>query len=205
MRFAEKLFLSLLTVFLLTGCQAKMPSPKHFSNPLSVLVNEPVVPRDSLKLQQNLGLVLYRGAPFTGVASSCYHNGQLAETMVYIKGKKNGSRKKWFQTGLLSYQAFYQSNRLHGEVKSWWSNGNLRSSSNFQHGVAHGIQKQWYTHGQLFKEMHLNNGQEEGIQRAWRENGKLFANYQAKNGRTYGLKRANLCYELSNENILSNE
>ena len=48
-------------------------------------------------------------------------------------------------------------------------------------------------------------GQEEGLQRAWRQNGKLYVNYEAKHGRIFGLKRASLCYELNDENIVTND
>jgi hypothetical protein len=38
--------------------------------------------------------------------------------------------------------------------------------------------------------------------KGWRENGELYMNYQIKNGRRYGLANANLCYSLSNENVV---
>jgi antitoxin component YwqK of YwqJK toxin-antitoxin module len=71
-------------------------------------------------------------------------------------------------------------------------------------GVPHGIQKQWYQSGAKFKHLSLNHGIEEGLQQSWRENGKIYNNYEAKNGRIFGLKRANLCYELEEEIIQTN-
>lgn len=154
-----------------------------------------------LSLHPNEGKVYYRDKPFTGFSLSFYDNGQLAQKAAYVGGKRQGTEQKWFDNGVLSFEASYESNKLHGTTKSWWANGNQRSKSNYVDGKVEGEQLQWYTSGNPFKSINIINGKEEGLQQAWRENGKLYANYEAKNGRIFGLKRANLCYELSEEDI----
>lgn len=163
------------------------------------------VAKERLELNPNEGVVYYKGKPFSGLGVATYSNGQIAEEITYLVGKRNGVLKRWFENGELSFEAFYENNRLDGKVRSWWINGHLRSASNYSKGVVHGSQKQWYASGQPFKELNIVNGKEEGLQRAWRENGDLFVNYEAKNGRIFGLNRANLCYELEGENIVTDE
>ncbi|MEQ8880771.1 MAG: toxin-antitoxin system YwqK family antitoxin [Cyclobacteriaceae bacterium] len=191
-------------VILFTGCH-QQESTQATTSDLTVSISHSEVSVDSVEMDRNRGMALYQGVPFTGVSVAFYEDGIVAEKITYSDGERNGLRKKWFRTGLLSYQANYQANKLHGEVKTWWSNGHLRSLSNYQSGVADGIQQEWYVNGQLFKEINLVAGQEEGLQRAWRQNGKLYVNYEAKHGRIFGLKRASLCYELNDENIVSND
>ena len=193
-----------ILAILITGCQHK-ESTHATTTYLAKSISHTEVAVDSIEMDRNKGVALHEGVPFTGVSVAFYESGQMAEKITYAEGERNGIRKKWFPSGHLSYQANYQANKLHGEVKTWWSNGNLRSLSNYQSGVADGIQKEWYVNGQLFKEINLVAGQEEGLQRAWRQNGKLYVNYEAKHGRSFGLKRASLCYELNEENFVTND
>ncbi|WP_222845760.1 toxin-antitoxin system YwqK family antitoxin [Flavilitoribacter nigricans] len=159
------------------------------------------VPKELLELRPAEGLIYFRDQPFTGTSVSRYENGQIATSIAYANGKKQGPYRKWFEDGQLSFECFYRDGKKQGAAKSWWSNGKLRSASNYDRGVAHGLQEEWYSSGAKFKEIQLVYGREEGPQRAWRENGKIYNNYEAKNGRIFGLKRANLCYELDKEEI----
>jgi hypothetical protein len=155
-----------------------------------------------VQLHPNQGLVFHDSLPFTGTAIEHYPNDQLATSITYTDGKKNGYYRKWFVDGTLSFEASYVAGKKHGETRSWWSNGNLRSAGQFDNGVANGFQQQWYPSGAKFKEIQLVNGREEGMQRSWRENGKLYNNYEARDGRIFGLKRANLCYALEDEQVI---
>lgn len=173
------------------------------SQVLSELFAHPAkeIQSDSLKLVASEGMVYYDNLPFTGYAVRYFNDGQLAEKIAYVKGKKEGVTEKWYPAGALSFKGSYAQNRRHGTVRTWWPDGNLRSESNYLAGVPHGMQRQWYQSGALFKQLNLDQGKEAGLQRAWRENGKLYANYEAIDGRIYGLKRANLCYDLDGETI----
>lgn len=162
-------------------------------------IKERSVAKSQLILNQNVGLVYYKGKPFTGTSVVNYLNGKKAEIINYTNGIREGVYKKWFEDGLLSFEAYYVNGKLDGVSKSWWFNGNLRSESHYIDGVANGIQKQWYVTGEKFKQMTIVNGKEEGMQKAWRRNGKIYNNYEAKNGRIFGLKRANLCFQLEEE------
>lgn len=161
----------------------------------------PRVHNKLLELRAVEGLVFYEDQAFTGYEMKLHNPNQVAASIQYLNGKKNGTFEKWFADGTLSYQASYQDGKQEGTARSWWKNGELRSESNFTNGIADGKQLQWYQSGAKFKEITLVNGKEEGLQKAWRENGKIYNNYEAKNGRIFGLKRANLCYGLEDEEV----
>lgn len=196
---SNRCFRVIAMVFLLVSCQLHTQKKVETVVEINSSLISTIVSKDSLTLKPTLGLVFYKDQPFTGISEEKYVNGVVVETIQYVKGKKDGERKKWFQTGLLSFEAVYVEGKQHGISKTWWSNGNLRSISNYTYGIVNGVQEQWYKTGEKFKRLSIVNGQEEGLQQAWRKNGKLFNNYEAKNGRFFGLKRSGLCYELQNE------
>ena len=166
-------------------------------------IRQPVVDHSALTLRANEGRVYHEGTPFSGV-SVRYEDGTLVERTEYVAGKKDGLAELWTEDGTRSYRASYSANRRDGTVQMWWPNGTLRSEATYTDGVVDGVQRQWYRSGARFKELNIVDGQEAGLQRAWRENGDLYTNYEARDGRIYGLKRANLCFELDDEQIVSN-
>lgn len=198
MQFNSRVILLVIAIATL-GCK---DSPSTTSTGV-IEMGEPVL-QNSLRLDQNGGLVYYKGLLFTGSAYKAHCNGKYARVITYYQGRKEGYERHYFTDGQLSYECFYKNGKKDGLAKSWWRNANLRSESHFRNGVVHGVQKQWYKSGTRFKELNIVDGKEEGLQKAWRENGKIYNNYEARNGRTYGLKRANLCYELTAENIEDN-
>ncbi|MFT5858809.1 MAG: antitoxin component YwqK of YwqJK toxin-antitoxin module [Flavobacteriaceae bacterium] len=158
-----------------------------------------------LILDQNEGTHSYKAELFTGVGVKKYPNGKISKTTEFNKGEKHGEMKKWFEDGSLSYEASYSNGRLNGTEKSWWINGNLRSISHFQKGIPKGSQKEWYLEGQKFTSKNISNRREKGMQKAWRRNGTLYVNYEAKNGRNYGMRKANMCYDVKDEKVQSDE
>lgn len=174
----------------------------YFGEPVSVeIISMDTVLVSKLDKNPDLGLVLYKNEPFSGVSVAYYKNGQLAETITYKDGKKHRLKEKWFPFGIKSYSAEYENGKLHGITQSWWSSGIKRSQVYFKNGKVNGIQHQWYKSGALFKELNYVDGKESGMQRAWRENGEIYTNYEAKNGRFFGLRRSTLCYGLEDEVI----
>ncbi|WP_452229887.1 toxin-antitoxin system YwqK family antitoxin [Lacinutrix sp. MEBiC02404] len=180
------------------NCQNKTVKKEQLTA-VAMEVSLPEVSKSALMLKPNIGLVYYQDTPFTGISVLSYPNGNMAESIPYKNGKKDGTLKKWFENETLSFEAFYKNGKLEETATSWWLNGNIRSESHYKNGIANGIQKQWYKTGELFKQMTIVNGKEEGMQKAWRRNGKIYNNYEAKNGRIFGLKRANLCFQLEEE------
>jgi len=138
---------------------------------------------------------------FNGFAVTYYPNGQLASSIGYYDGKKQGIAEVWYTDGTLAKQSYYIENQLDGNLKSWWPDGTLGAESNYENSARHGVQKKWFATGQLARKTTYKDGLENGLQQAWLENGKIYVNYEAKNGRVFGLKRTNLCYQLKDENV----
>ena len=169
------------------------------SKPIAANLTTLVIEKSKLELRPMEGLVYYQKKTFTGISVQYYAPEQIAVSIPYFNGKKEGLYQKWFPNGQISFEANYVKGRQEGLTKSWWAHGVQRSESTFKNGVSHGVQLQWYKSGAKFKRMNVVEGKEEGLQQAWRENGKIYNNYEAKNGRIFGLKRANLCYQLADE------
>ena len=198
--FSKIIFAAALALFF-AGCQQNV---KTTCNYLPVFELDSVS-KDDLKLMVNEGLYMHENSPFSGYAVEYFAGNNLETVTLFQCGKKHGSLKKWFESGVKSYSAEYTDGKLDGISSTWWRNGKLRSTSNFKDGVPEGVQLQWYKSGAKFKVRQLANGIEDGIQQSWRENGKIYNNYEAKNGRIFGLKRANLCYELTDEEVVYND
>ena len=164
-----------------------------------------IVEEDDLKLIPEKGLMYYHDQPFSGKAIRYDDHRALVSEATYVKGKKHGVLRKYFEKGVLSFESQYIDGKQDGTATSWWKNGEVRSVSKFEKGIPHGEQWQWYKSGAKFKRTNLVYGKEEGIQQSWRENGKIYNNYEAKNGRVFGLKRSKLCYELDKEEIQIND
>jgi len=160
------------------------------------------VPLETLRMERDGGLYFDGEVAFSGYAVTEVE-GQLVERVAFSAGRRHGDREQWYPDGTLSALTPYTHGRRDGVVQTWWRNGNLRTESRYVEGVAHGIQRQWYEDGALFKEMNLNMNLEEGLQRAWRPNGAIYNNYEARDGRIYGLRRSKLCFQLTEEEVVS--
>lgn len=185
----------IIFILALTACQ------KTEVQSQSQTVSKQAVKKEALALHPEEGLVYFDDKPFTGTSVSHYPNGVPASSCEYVKGKKHGLYRKWFENAMLSFESTYVNGKKHGTTRTWWKNGKLRSISKYDRGVPDGVQEQWYISGAKFKKMQLSHGREEGLQQSWRENGKVYNNYEAKNGRIFGLKRASLCYQVEDEKI----
>jgi len=200
MLFSKLLFLKLLLLWL----PAQETASPTNAESQQILLNCDRIAKEELELHPAAGLFFFQNKPYTGQVYSTYPNGQLAEERTFLNGQIHGLSMKWFADGSLSFKSEYVHGLRHGKTTSWWKNGQKRSISQFVEGIPNGEQWQWYQNGNKFKRIQLVQGKQEGLQQSWRDNGKLYNNYEAKNGRIFGLKRANLCYELSDENIQSN-
>lgn len=160
--------------------------------------------KDLLELHPNEGKWYYKEKPFGGFAQVFHPNGELAESIGYYKGKKEGPYRAWYADGSLRKSATYINNKLNGQLQIWSSNLQriVVVESNYKMGVRDGLQRRWYATGQLLKRINMVDGQEVGMQQAWLPNGKIYINYEARNGRTFGLRKATLCHELDDEIIL---
>ncbi|MDF4203007.1 toxin-antitoxin system YwqK family antitoxin [Maribacter sp. SA7] len=187
----------------LSGC--KHTTEKSQSNKEQLVIENVTKFKDELELNQLEGTWYYKNSPYDGYSLVLHENGQLAEKVGFIDGKRQGVAQRFSTTGALRVEYHYKDNRLEGSYKTWWKNGQLAQEASYVNGKIHGVEKKWYTDGQLAKERQLVNGKEEGLQKAWLQNGTLYVNYEAKNGRIFGLRRANSCYQLEDETVVRSE
>ncbi|WP_239023955.1 toxin-antitoxin system YwqK family antitoxin [Paraglaciecola marina] len=159
-----------------------------------------IVDKSEVSLNKQ-GLRMYLKRPFTGEMVSYYQNRKIASSDQFIKGRREGHAKKWFDNGVLGYESFYKAGKRDGLTRSWWVNGKPRSEFFYISGKPEGEAWRWYKSGAKFKRFNYKKGKPVGLQQAWRENGKLSSNFEYRNGRTYGLKKANSCVGLENEVI----
>lgn len=188
MRVAKILFFLILIFY---SCQQKKDTS------VQLMVNYQELSKNSI------GLMMYKGALFTGVSNKYQSDGEtLIAVYTYKNGLKHGHVKRWYNNGVLNYETSYQQGRKHGAIKIWYGNGQLQKETTYFKGVVHGIEKTWYPDGKKLTCKNLIYGREQGMQQAWRRTGKLYANYEAVNGRIFGLRNANMCYKLEKETVV---
>lgn len=202
-----KLTYSFGLIFLVLGCQYSEPTESgSISNQDSNIPNQTYGIGEVLYSRQNsLWLLKSDSSVVSGYVKEFYPDGALFREFGVIAGKKEGISSTYFDDGRLKFLDTFQKNRLNGMVKRWTmeSGYQLIAELYYVDGKLHGEQKKWYPTGELHKRMNLKMGREEGMQQAFRKNGAIYANYESRNGRIFGLKRSNLCYELDNEQIVS--
>lgn len=202
MRFTKYLFpSSWILIGAFWGCSFEQKQ----SSPEPAWELQKMVGKSELNSSPDRRLILLDGEPFTGIAVTCYPEGDYAEQIAYLNGKRNGFLKRWYPNGLLSQVTWYTDNKRDGKSLSWWGNGLRKSVAEFRSDTLHGTVRQWYKNGRLFKMLRYENGNASGLQQAWRENGVLYANYEIINGRSYGLRKSNLCFQLQEEEIVRSD
>ena len=160
------------------------------------------VAAEELSIDARNGLRVLDGWPFTGVAIQEASDGQIISEEPYQRGRRNGTLRRWFDNGQLAFASEYEKGRREGVTISWWRNGMARSFTRYDNDRPDGVALQWYRGGQRFKRLNYEDGRPVGLQQGWRQNGKLFSNFEFRGGRIYGLRNANLCVELSDEELV---
>jgi antitoxin component YwqK of YwqJK toxin-antitoxin module len=203
MKFSSLFLIVFLLCISLFSCKQEIGTSQN--NEEELVVENVTKFKDELELNQLEGTWYYKNSPYNGYSLVLHENGQLAEKVGFIDGKRQGVAQRYSSSGVLRVEYNFKDNRLEGSYKSWWENGQLAQDAIYVNGNMHGVEKKWYPDGQLAKERNLVNGQEQGLQKAWLKNGTLYVNYEAKNGRIFGLRRANSCYELEDEVVVKSE
>ncbi len=200
-------FALIIGAFLL-GCSEKRISTVQsleISDGTALSVNGPTIDKAELRYDRNKSLWILDSQLFTGFAVSYYSDGSIKERFGLLDGRKESQATYWYSNGQVKFSMSYRNGKLHGEKKTWSSDSahTLLAHYNYNAGKLDGEQKKWYPTGELFMKMYFKEGKEHGLQHAYRKNGAMYANYEAREGRSFGLKRADLCYELSEENMVS--
>lgn len=133
------------------------------------------------------GVLLQRGAAFSGRTIERYADGTRKRETGYRNGKLDGITRAWFANGQLDYARTYRVGLEEGVHRGWYENGSRRFEYHYANGTADGLSLQWYENGRDYTRFHFAKGFEEGQQQMWSPDGTLRANYVIRNGRRYGL------------------
>ncbi|MDH7445564.1 toxin-antitoxin system YwqK family antitoxin [Aquimarina sp. 2201CG14-23] len=146
------------------------------------------------------GVLYYKETPFSGFVVSYFVNKKIQSEIEYVKGRKHGYEKQWYQNDSLSLTRLYTKGFKTGIHKAWWENGNKKFEYHFDNkGQYHGNVKEWYTTGQVYRDFNYKNGKESGSQRLWKKNGNIKANYEVINGERFGLIGLKKCYRIQDK------
>jgi len=88
---------------------------------------------------------------------SCNMNTAKKETIIYIRGKKEGESLGFFANGDLSYTGKYENSLKEGRWNFWRTNGQLRSIIDYKKGNEIYL-IEWYENGQKSIERDASNG-----------------------------------------------
>lgn len=151
-----------------------------------------------IHLENNNGLAISNGKPFSGIVYSFYPNTKdTAEVFGFNKGKEHGEWKQFFPNRKLHQQRFFDNGAKVKTLKEWWENGKMKISGSFLKGENDGEYKEWNREGRLVKEIHYKLGYEEGSQKQFYDNGKIRSNYIVKDGKRYGLLGTKNCVNVT--------
>ena len=180
--------LSNLLIILLCVC-----SCESFNSNASIVINS----KDS-DIKNIKGLILYKGVPFTGTLIKLQENSNDTISIGnYLKGKKNGIFKRFYNNNSLQEQRKFIMGKKDGEHKGYWDNGKLAFYYLLKEDVYDGTQRDWNRDGQLIKSLNYVDGHQEGLQQLWDNNGEIRTNYVIKNNRRYGLLGTKNCINVS--------
>lgn len=159
----KKYLLSILTVFVITGCDF---NDKIYINGENAFCTGR---KNSLLCVDN------NGQPITGIIRGYYsrddYNIGVAE-LRYENGKQNGLQRIYDKNGIVIIESNYKENVLDGVVTEYYSSGNIKSKAKFKNGKREGIAKVYYENGKEKSFMVFKNGKNI-MTNAYDENGNL--------------------------------
>lgn len=146
---------------------------------------QPLVDRGDAALQRRGAVLLYRGAPFTGVLRERDRSGESRTP--FLRGREHGWAYGAYPDGARRFERLFLDGRKEGTHRGYWENGAPQFVYRYEHDAFEGEQLSYFRGGQRAELRHYRRGQEEGLQRAWGLDGSLLANYTFRGGRRYGV------------------
>jgi antitoxin component YwqK of YwqJK toxin-antitoxin module len=144
-------------------------------------------------LQQQAGILYYRGQAFTGRIFRLYPNGDTTRLSCYYDGKQDGEMLGWYPGKKQAEKRFFEDGNKTGIARGWWPNGQQKFEYHFANDEYEGAVTEWFANGKLFRLFHYIAGHETGSQKMWWEDGTIRANYVIADGQKFGLFGQKLC------------
>ena len=95
---------------------------------------------------------------FNGLFENWHENGQKAEEIGYVDGKKHGLCQRWYMNGQKQMEIVYVNGKRHGLSQLWYENGQKWVECSFVYGAIHGLYREWGEDGVKIKEATYVNG-----------------------------------------------
>jgi hypothetical protein len=184
----------LIALFLISSCNRKKPEAS-----IEVAGKVPIrfIDARNAGFSRNQDTLFYNGTYFSGHFFHLYPTLDTAFDIPFLNGLQEGLTRKWYPDKQIAEERLYVKGKKEGVHKAWWDNGKPKFVFEVTDDRYCGELEEWYSSGQLAKEFHYVNGQEEGSQRLWWGDGRLRANYVVKKGRKYGSIGVKLCLNKS--------
>ena len=127
------------------------------------------VDKTTFALYDTVLYLKYDMKPFNGVLYCKY-----GDMGIYVKGKKDGLHRTWYENGQLQSEYNYKDGKEDGLGRAWYEDGQLGAEKNYKDGKSNGLQREWYKNGRLMFEWSEINNRQNGLNTAWYSTGRLW-------------------------------
>jgi antitoxin component YwqK of YwqJK toxin-antitoxin module len=136
--------------------------------------------------QQKNDTTYFKGKPYTGIAESYFHNGQLKESQSFRKGEKDGDYEQYWLTGHLSTKGVYKANKKEGLWHHFFDSGELSAIQTYKDGKLDGDYEHYWLTGHLRTKGVYKANEKEGTWYHYYDNGDLSIKETYKKGNLHG-------------------
>ncbi len=103
----------------------------------------------ALDFDEQRGLHLFEGEPFTGVAYTLSKAQDFDKSSIeYRSGLRWGACREWYAPGQPMVESTWFQDALHGRAREWHRNGQLAEDGEYEYGIAL-WEKRWNEAGAL--------------------------------------------------------
>jgi antitoxin component YwqK of YwqJK toxin-antitoxin module len=139
--------------------------------------------------------LLYKGKRFSGMAETRFESIGTVRLTPYRNGLPDGTEREHFASGQLSAERQFLKGRKIGVHRGWFENGARRFQHEYSDDAFDGEYWEWYPSGGVSTFARYRAGQAIG-RKMWREDGTIYMNYVFPGGQAFGLPGAKLCNQV---------
>lgn len=134
---------------------------------------------DDNLIQRNNRLII-KEAPFTGILTDTFPNGNMQYQIEYVNGVEDGKINGFHMNGIPSYAYQVDNGKRNGEYLEYYPNGELQI-------------RQLYKHGEIIEHKVIDI------------NKKILVNYKKRNGKLYGLLGSSSCKSVYRDSLFEDK
>ena len=207
----HKWVLGIIYLLLMNGCTAPPLEKKPLERVLDYSINISGIPADTIaSTAANVtfvnGRYLLNKKPYSGIVYKVLKGFNVATYSSVLHGQLHGTYRSFYASGKPYEVRQYRNGFSVGKQIGYWENTeHLKFEYNYYNQKKEGVQKNWYVDGQPAYTYYYKDDRLDGLQQAWRANGSLYRNFTVKDGVNYGLQRSKSCFEISEDEVVSQE